>query len=154
VLAQRLTALQQELEGKVSPKREAEIYRAVARAALALKAELQRQRELCALVVNVVEQEGDSLRAVEHEARMTGRPSNHDPVETIRERISVLPGAGRALDATILKAVGAWAGLNKVSQKWSALAELCVEIGLATSDEDLRADYAKSQRPSAKRKRA
>jgi hypothetical protein len=144
--------MREELQGKLSPKREVEIYRAVARVAMALKDELKRQRELCTLVVKVVEQEGDSLRAVEHEARMTGRPSNHDPVETVRERISVLPGAERAMDATILKAVGAWAGLNKVSQKWSALAELCVEIGLATSDEDLRADYAQSQR--AKRKRA
>jgi hypothetical protein len=85
---------------------------------------------------------------------MSGRPSNHDPVETVRERISVLPGAERAMDATILKAVGAWAGLNKVAQKWSALAELCVEIGLATSDEDLREEYAEMQRSSgAKRRR-
>jgi hypothetical protein len=151
VLAQRLAALQQELQGKLSPKREAELYRTVARVALALKGELQRQREQCALVVNVVEQEGDSLRAVEHEARMTGRPSNHDPVDAVRDRISVLPGAERALDATILKAVGAWASGNRASVRWTALAELCVEIGLATSDEDLRADYAEWQRTKRKR---
>jgi hypothetical protein len=59
-----------------------------------------------------------------------------------------------ALDATILKAVSAWANPRQESLRWSALADLCVELGLAASDEDLRSDYAVLKRESTpKRKR-
>jgi hypothetical protein len=153
ILAARLRELEQELEGRVSPKREAEIYRAVARVWQALKGEMGELRAQRALVVQAVEKEGDSLRAVEHKARMTGRPSDHDPVEFVRDRISVLPGAERAMDGTILKAVSAWANNRQASIKWTALADLCVEIGLAATDEEaLRADYEEWKREKAPKK--
>lgn len=151
-MVQDLQALAKELKAKPSPARELEIGQTLDRVWSAIQP-LGVQRVQRALVVHILVQEGDSLRVVEEQARVTGRPSAHDPVEHVRERLSILPGAHEVDDSTILEAVSACARTGRGKKdggdlvKWEALAKLCVESGLGIVDSaSLRSDYEKWKR--------